>query len=497
MRPRPEDLDYRFPFRHAVADRVLRDWVLADAQAARLRLGISAPTTTCEHWCRSGCGSYCKRLPAGRDQRAVVVSGRVLRPAWPTALAGAANVPIIHPWPNDADWGLVLDARRGDGPPAWPPPPASPTSNRSWASGRPGTSCRTSTRWTDALLDDLRARGFEIGVHGYKPRRHAVPEPRHVSSGGVPGINAAPAIARRGGASARRWSTRNLAWLQMLEIEYDASCFRRRSLPGDAGRRGAASGRSWPARLSSCRTRCRKTTRCSSRWGQEDGAIWREKLDFPSQAVRHGPDAHPPPTTSTVAGGLDLYREFSRVRSRPGRLVACPAARGRPPGGASASSRRLKSGRTTPGASSARPPAARRRPRSAPATAVCGSSGWPHTNRHRLRNARAVPPKASSPQPSPKGRGSYCSYAASTFRSRKTRAKQHHDHGPRRLPARTRWWTSPINWLAWPASSLPICFVLSATAGSVCGKTPVWPVRLTGRIARRPWAAWQRPRACP
>lgn len=74
-----------------------------------------------------------------------------------------------------------------------------------------------------ALLDDLRARGFEVGVHGaYHDGRlyssHAEFDRR------VPVIN--DALHRWGAVGFRSPQLhRNLAWLQALDISYDSSCF--------------------------------------------------------------------------------------------------------------------------------------------------------------------------------------------------------------------------------------------------------------------------------
>ncbi len=303
MRPRPEDLDYRFPFRHAVADRVLRDWVLADAQAARLRLAFRTyyhvralvplrlrqllqrcrPVETSERWWFPD--ACCGRLA--------------------DALAGAANVPIIHPWPDDADWGLVLthDVETAAGLAA-----AARVADIEQELGFRSSWNVVPYKYPldDALLDDLRARGFEIGVHGYN-HDGTLYLNRGTFERRVPGIN--EALRSLGAVGFRSPMVhRNLAWLQMLEIEYDASCFDvdpYQAMPGGVGSIWpfvAGTFVELPYTLPQDHT-------VLVALGQEDGAIWREKLDF--LARRSGMAlmlTHPDYLDRRRR--LDLYREF-------------------------------------------------------------------------------------------------------------------------------------------------------------------------------------------
>src|SRR5207253_9314551 len=74
-----------------------------------------------------------------------------------------------------------------------------------------------------SLLDDLRQRGFEIGLHGLRHDGSLFASRAHFDAA-VPRLNQ---YLHEWGAVGFRapFTHRNPEWLQALDIEYDASCF--------------------------------------------------------------------------------------------------------------------------------------------------------------------------------------------------------------------------------------------------------------------------------
>ncbi len=318
MNPRPEDLKYRFPFRHAAADEVLRKWVLADARAARLSLAFRA-----YYHVRALVPLRVRQLL--QRCRPVETSERWWFPdEFMGQLAGAAagdpGVPIIHPWPDGAEWGLVLthDVETADG----------LAMAERVAEIEQELGFRSS--WNvvpykypldHGLLGELRNRGFEIGVHGYN-HDGTLFLSRGTFEKRVPNIN--EALRSLGAVGFRAPMVhRNLAWLQMLEIEYDASCFDvdpYQAMPGGVGS-------IWPlmvGRFVELPYTLPQDHTVLVALGQEDGAIWREKLDY--LAGRSGMAlmlTHPDYLDSPRR--LDLYREFLEyAREKSGGWHALP-----------------------------------------------------------------------------------------------------------------------------------------------------------------------------
>lgn len=158
----------------------------------------------------------------------------------------------------------------------------------------------------DKLINDLVSRGFEIGIHGYNHdgklylsertfRRRATAINKALSKFGAVGFRS-PMVHR------------NLSWLQMLDIEYDASCFDvdpYQAMPGGVG--GI-----WPFVVGKFvelpYTLPQDHTLFVAR-GDRDCCIWREKLRY---VVEHNGMAlmltHP--DYLDTEGRLAAYREF-------------------------------------------------------------------------------------------------------------------------------------------------------------------------------------------
>ncbi len=171
------------------------------------------------------------------------------------------------------------------------------------------------------LIEDLRSRGFEIGIHGFNH------DGRLYSSESTfrrraEGINAA---LRKYGAVGFRSPMvhRNLQWLQLLVLEYDASCFDidpYQAMPGGVGSM-------WPfvaGRFVELPYTLPQDHTLFIALGQQDCRIWHQKLDY---IVRHNGMAlmltHPDYLVSRR--NLELYRQFLvAVRQRGGYWHALP-----------------------------------------------------------------------------------------------------------------------------------------------------------------------------
>ena len=132
-------------------------------------------------------------------------------------------------------------------------------------------------KFDPGLRRELQSRGFEIGIHGYNHdgKLYAT---RRTFQRRAAAINRAlrdyDAVGFRS-----PMVHRNLAWLQMLEIEYDASCFDLdpyQAMPGGVGS-------IWPFRIGNFielpYTLPQDHTLLIAR-GEQDGATWYQKLDF-------------------------------------------------------------------------------------------------------------------------------------------------------------------------------------------------------------------------
>lgn len=130
------------------------------------------------------------------------------------------------------------------------------------------------------LLRDLRARGFEIGVHGYNHDGKLFTSRRTFDSR-VAAINVALKTFDAVGFRAPMVH-RNLAWLQSLNIEYDASCFDVdpfQAMPGGTG--GV-----WPflvGKFVELPYTMPQDHTLFVALHERDGRIWTEKLEFISR----------------------------------------------------------------------------------------------------------------------------------------------------------------------------------------------------------------------
>jgi peptidoglycan/xylan/chitin deacetylase (PgdA/CDA1 family) len=127
------------------------------------------------------------------------------------------------------------------------------------------------------LVRDLRSRGFEIGVHGYNHDGKLFMS-RRVFERRVPAINAA--LESFGAVGFRAPMVhRNLAWLQSLNVEYDASCFDAdpfQAMPGGVG--GV-----WPfiaGRFVELPYTLPQDHTLFISLQERDGRIWEQKLDY-------------------------------------------------------------------------------------------------------------------------------------------------------------------------------------------------------------------------
>lgn len=127
------------------------------------------------------------------------------------------------------------------------------------------------------LLRDLQSRGFEIGVHGYNHDGKLFTS-KAVFDSRVPAINAA--LESFGAVGFRAPMVhRNLAWLQLLNVEYDASYFDIdpfQAMPGGVGSL-------WPfmaGRFVELPYTLPQDHTLFVTLNERDGRIWEEKLDF-------------------------------------------------------------------------------------------------------------------------------------------------------------------------------------------------------------------------
>ena len=224
------------------------------------------------------------------------------------------SVPIVHPWPDDADFALVLthDVETAEGLQHVP----------TIAAIEEELGFRSS--WNVVphkypvdmrLIEDLKSRGFEIGVHGFNHDGRLYFSQRTFQSR-APAINSA--IHKYGAVGFRSPMVhRNLEWLQLLDIEYDSSCFDVdpfQAMPGGVGS-------IWPfvfGRFVELPYTLPQDHTLFIALGHRDTRVWTEKLQF--IARHHGLAlmlTHPDYLTSDH--NLSLYRDFlSYVKSHGG-----------------------------------------------------------------------------------------------------------------------------------------------------------------------------------
>ena len=190
--------------------------------------------------------------------------------------AGNSGISTIHPWPNGATFAFVPthDVETADG----------MRNIERIAKMEEELGFRSSWNIVPhkypvdrGLLRELQSRGFEIGVHGYNHDGKLFTS-RAMFDSRVPAINAA--LDAFGAVGFRAPMVhRNLAWLQSLEIEYDASCFDAdpyQAMPGGVGS-------AWPfmaGRFVELPYTLPQDHTLFVALKERDGRIWMEKLDF-------------------------------------------------------------------------------------------------------------------------------------------------------------------------------------------------------------------------
>lgn len=164
-------------------------------------------------------------LQRGRNQALSVPSDWFIPQAlWEDVQAALPTMDgtVVHPWPDGRRYALALthDIEGAEG----------------WSRVRELADIEESfglrSAWyvvphlykvDHALLDELRERGHEVGVHGYNHDGRLFLS-RRLFKGRLPAINAAAKEFRACGFRAPMVH-RNLTWMQELDFDYDASCF--------------------------------------------------------------------------------------------------------------------------------------------------------------------------------------------------------------------------------------------------------------------------------
>jgi peptidoglycan/xylan/chitin deacetylase (PgdA/CDA1 family) len=226
-----------------------------------------------------------------------------------TAAVGSvsAGIPVIHPWPDGAQWAFVL------------------THDVETAAGLSHAVRLTEiesefgfrSSWNIVpyaypidmgVMAELRARGCEIGVHGYNHDGRLFSS-RRVFERRAVAIN--DALARYEAVGFRAPMVhRNLDWLQQLDVAYDASCFDKDPFQAMSGGVGGV----WPflaGRFVELPYTLPQDHTLLVVLGETDDRVWRLKLDW--LVRQHGMAlmlTHP--DYLTTARHLDLYREFLR-----------------------------------------------------------------------------------------------------------------------------------------------------------------------------------------
>ncbi len=131
------------------------------------------------------------------------------------------------------------------------------------------------------LVNDLRDRGFEIGIHGYNHDGQLYSSRRVFEQRAV-GINVA--IKKYGAVGFRSPMVhRNLNWLQALDVEYDSSCFDIDPFQATPGGVGSI----WPfiaGKFVELPYTLPQDHTLFVGLGELDDRIWKTKLDF---IIRH------------------------------------------------------------------------------------------------------------------------------------------------------------------------------------------------------------------
>lgn len=260
-----------------------------------------------------------------RSRKVVAPAGWYLPQAFLDEWAAAINAlptstHLIHPWPDDKEFAFVLthdvETRYGV------------ERIAKLAAVEEELGFRSS--WNivpykyemDAgLARDLAARGFEIGIHGYNHDGKLYWSRRVFAERAVK-IN--EALRKYNAVGFRSPMVhRNLEWLQMLDVEYDASFFDAdpfQAMPGGVGH-------IWPflaGKFVELPYTLPQDHTLFIALGQSDTTIWQQKLDY---IAKHSGMAlmltHP--DYLDTPSRLDAYREFLiSVKERGGFWHALP-----------------------------------------------------------------------------------------------------------------------------------------------------------------------------
>ena len=130
--------------------------------------------------------------------------------------------PINSPWPESADFALVLthdvETRRG-----FLQIPKLAEIEETLGFRSSWNIVPYKYKMDDGLIDEIKKRGHEFAIHGYNHDGRLF-QSKEMFDSRVPMINRA--IERYGAVGFRAPMVhRNLHWMQQLNIEYDASCF--------------------------------------------------------------------------------------------------------------------------------------------------------------------------------------------------------------------------------------------------------------------------------
>lgn len=171
------------------------------------------------------------------------------------------------------------------------------------------------------LVRDLRRRGFEIGIHGYNHDGKLFWSERTFRQR-VPAIN--EAIERYEAVGFRApMAHRNLQWMQLLDIEYDSSCFDIDPFQAMSGGVGSV----WPlvtGRFVELPYTLPQDHTLLIGLGEQTDRIWVDKLAFIKQLSGMALMLTHPDYLDT-APRRDLYRNFlRRVRDEGGYWHALP-----------------------------------------------------------------------------------------------------------------------------------------------------------------------------
>ena len=234
--------------------------------------------------------------------------------------AATDGVPLIHPWPDDAEWAFVLthDIESADGL-ARAVRLAEIESEYGFCGSWNIVPC--GYRIDMGVIAELRAHGCEIGIHGYNHDGRLFSSRRVFEQRAV-AINEALAKYEAVGFRAPMVH-RNLDWLQQLNVAYDASCFDKDPFQAMSGGVGGP----WPfiaGRFVEMPYTLPQDHTLLVVLGEQDDRIWREKLAaIVAQSGMALMLVHPDYVISDAR--LDLYRSFlEHVRETTGRWHALP-----------------------------------------------------------------------------------------------------------------------------------------------------------------------------